>query len=302
MVEMYIPSYHRPNNMKTVMLLNKMGYDMKKVTVFVDNETDDIDEYVKSCNELGCNLHVFDMAEARRRYDYVHRASKSRRSAGQARNMFQDYAKSHGVDFYCVSDDDTTHYEVRTLGRGNYKHVANLQEVDYMMKETEKFMRDRHIGCFGWSQCGDFINPDNRILFRKKVMNTTFYLLPYVYRGERGVQDDDTSQFVDMMNQGLFVGSYGAGIVLQQMESATQQGGLTDLYNECKLLNKALVTVIQHPSAIRAEKQERNGGRIHHKVNYRYLMPKILKGDGSFDNIAWDTYPEDYPFTNEPKR
>ena len=72
------------------MLLSKMGYDMKKVTVFVDNETDDIDDYVKACNEYGCNLHVFDMAEARRRYDYVHRASKSRRSAGQARNMFQD--------------------------------------------------------------------------------------------------------------------------------------------------------------------------------------------------------------------
>lgn len=133
-------------------------------------------------------------------------------------------------------------------------------------------------------------------------MNTTFYLLPYVYRGERGVQDDDTSQFVGMMNQGLFTGSYGAGIVLQQTLSATQQGGLTDLYNECKLLNKALITVIQYPSAIHAERQVRNGNRIHHKVSYRYLWPKILKGDGSFDNIAWDTYPEDVPFTNEPKR
>ena len=171
-----------------------------------------------------------------------------------------------------------------------------------MMDETEKFMRDRHIGCFGWSQTGDFINPDNRNLLRKKIMNTTFYLLPYVYRGERGVQDDDTSQFVGMMNQGLFTGSYGAGIVLQQTLSATQQGGLTDLYNECKLLNKAMITVIQYPSAIHAERQVRNGNRIHHKVAYRYLWPKILKGDGSFDNIAWDTYPEDYPFTNEPKR
>ena len=302
MVEIFIPSYHRPKNIKTAIVFKELGYDMSKITVFVDSETDDIPQYEDACKELGCNLHVFDMAEARRRYDYVHRASQSRRSAGQARNMFQDYAKAKGIDFYCVSDDDTNHYEIRLLGRGNYKGLANLQQILYMMDETEKFMRDRHIGCFGWSQTGDFINPDNRNLLRKKIMNTTFYLLPYVYRGERGVQDDDTSQFVGMMNQGLFTGSYGAGIVLQQTLSATQQGGLTDLYNECKLLNKAMITVIQYPSAIHAERQVRNGNRIHHKGAYRYLWPKILKGDGSFDNIAWDTYPEDFPFTNEPKR
>ena len=29
-------------------------------------------------------------------------------------------------------------------------------------------------------------------------------------------------------------------------------------------------------------------------------MPKIIKGKRT--NIAWDTYKEDYPFTNEPKR
>ena len=77
--------------------------------------------------------------------------------------------------------------------------------------------------------------------------------------------------------------------------------GLTDLYNECKLLNKALVTPIQFPSTIYAEKQVKNGGRLHHHIQRRYLYPMILKGVGK-DNIAWDTYPEDYPFTNEPKR
>lgn len=31
--------------------------------------------------------------------------------------------------------------------------------------------------------------------------------------------------------------------------------------------------------------------------------PKLLKvAEDERGNIAWDTYPEDYPFTNEPKR
>ena len=163
-------------------------------------------------------------------------------------------------------------------------------------------MRERKIGYFGWSQSGDFYININYTLLRKKVMNTTFCLIPYVNRPEKGVMDPDTSAFVGMMNLGLFTGSYGCGVVLHQMPSATQDGGLTELYNECKLLNKSLVTVIQYPSAICSCLQEKNGGRLHHKINYRYLMPKILKGDGSVDNIAWDTYPEDFPFTNEPKR
>lgn len=302
MIDVFIPSYHRPNNIKTAMYLRRIGYEMGKVHVFVDDEADDIEEYRAACKGLGCHLHVFDMAEARRRFDYVHRASVSRRSAGQARNMFQDFAKENGIDFYLVMDDDTTGFQKKKRGLRSYNGKPTPDEIFLQMWYTEHFMRRRHIGVFAWLQTGDFIGGENAYLYRPKVMNTTFYLLPYIYRGERGVQDDDTSQFVGILNRGLFTGSYGCGCVLEQMPSATQKGGLTDLYNECKLLNKALVTPIQYPSAIKATRQKKNGARLHHLISYRYLMPKILKIEGGRDNIAWDTYEEDWPFTNEPKR
>ena len=162
-------------------------------------------------------------------------------------------------------------------------------------------MRKRKIGVMGLPQQGDFLGGYKQALFIRKVMNTTFYLLPYVYRGERGVQDDDTSLFTGIINEGLFSGTILHSLVLQQMQSAMQKGGLTDLYNECKLLNKALVTVMQFPSAIFAEKQERNGNRVHHRIRYKHLGPVIIKGTKEQDNIAWDKWPEDYPFTNENK-
>lgn len=146
------------------------------------------------------------------------------------------------------------------------------------------------------------MNEYNMYYYMKKAMNSTCYLLPYIDRAERGYGDEDTSMYTTMMNQGLFTGSYGTGLMLIQTASAKQKGGLTDMYQECKLLSKAVLCPIQYPSAIHAERQESNGGRIHHKINYRYLMPKLIKGDGSIDNVAWDTYPEDVPFTNEPKR
>lgn len=299
MIKIFIPSYHRPDNIKTAKFFVKLGWNPKDLIVFVDNEAGDYEEYEKECEKLGCELVEFNMNEARARYDYIHRPSPALRSAGQARNMFQDYAKENGIEFYCVIDDDTANYQVKHHGK--YQRMATFDDIHATFVAIEDMMRRRKIALFGLSQTGDVYGAHDMLL-RKKVMNTSFYLLPYIYRGERGVQDDDTSLFAGVMNEGYFTGSLGDGIILQQTTSAKQKGGLTDLYHECKLLNKALVCPIQFPSAIHGEKQVKNGNRLHHRIAYRFLWAKILKNKGGRDNVAWDTYPEDVPFTNEPKR
>jgi len=301
-IDIFICSYHRPHNVKTMKYLCGLGYPSDKIHVFVDSATDDIAEYEEEVvGRYKCNLHVFDMDEARARYDYVHRASESRRSAGQARNMFMDWATANGIDFYMVCDDDTSSFQIRPFGK--YYKQANINDIVDTFLAVRDMMKKRKVGLFGLSQTGDiYSNEHDTHLFRRKVMNTTFVLLPYVYRGERGIQDDDTSLFTGVMNEGLFTGSLYSGLVLLQTLSATQSGGLTDLYNECKLLNKAMVTPLQFPSAIFAERQIMNGARIHHHVRYDNLFPKIIKGSPGHNNIEWDTYAEDIPFTNEPKR
>lgn len=298
MVNVFIPSYHRPRNIKTVRYLKSIGYDMSCVYVFIDDEADDQACYEETAKRYGFNLIVFDMEEARERYDYVHRASISRRSAGQTRNMFQDYARKNGIECYLVMDDDTNTFEFRV--KGIYRKKASSETVRNTFEMVQEMIRKYKIGLFGLSQKGDLYGTISMKMMRSKVMNATFYNTRYIYRGERGVQDDDTSQFVGVLNEGLFTGSLADGVILSQTLSATAKGGLTDLYNECKLYNKAMVTPIQYPSAIYAERQVMNGNRLHHRINYRYLAPKLMKGERS--NIAWDTYPEDYPFTNEPKR
>ena len=300
MTNLFIASYHRPENLKTVYLFLSLGWEPKKITVFIDDETDDKFLYEKECARLGINLHVFSMDEARKRYDNVHRPSISRRNVGQAQNMMQEYAKERGIDFYLEQDDDSVSFEIKKFGR--YVRVADAETILKVFEDIEAFMRKRRIGLFGLSQTGDYIGGDNKSHYIRKVMNTKFYLLPYLNRGEKGVLDVDTSQYVGLWNEGYFTGSCADGVVLHQMSSATQVGGLTDTYVENKLLKKSLVTVIQYPSAIVATKQVKNGGRLHHLINYRYLAPRLLKVPGGRDNIAWDTYPEDVPFTNEPKR
>ena len=298
MIDIFIPSYHRPTNVKTAKYFVKKGYNSKKIHVFIDDETDDIDVYKKEMAKLNCHLHIFNMKQARDRYDFVHRQSKSRRSAGQCRNMFYDIAKKLNIDFYLVIDDDTRVYEVKPFAI--YTRGAELEDLVKVFMGVKEFMQRQKIGLFGLSQTGDMFSVPDYKIFRNKVMNTTFVNTKYIYRGERAIQDNDTSQFVGIMNEGLFTGSVATGLTLNQEQSATQKGGLTELYNENKLLNKSLVIPIQFPSLCYAERQKKNGGRLHHKILHRYLMPKIIKGKRT--NIAWDSYEEDYPFTNEPKR
>lgn len=296
---LFIPFYKRSDNLKTLKYFSKMGYPPKLIYVVIDSGADDIEDYEKVCKEYGCNLRIFDIDEARMRYDYVHRPSVSRRSAGQARNMFYDIAKQEGIDFYVVQDDDKNHMEIRPFCV--YQRLATSEDVKNTFIAVREFMERKKIGLFGLSQTGDMFQYCGKLI-RQKVMNTTFVNTQFIYRGERGVQDEDTAQFVAIMNEGLFTGSAYGGLVLSQTASATAKGGLTELYNECKLLNKALVTVLQYPSCIIAEKQTRNGGRLHHRINNKFLYPRLIRGSKEHDNIAWDTYQEDIVFTLEPKR
>lgn len=294
MIDILIPSYHRPKNLKTIKYFMKLGYAPENLHVIIDNEGGDEKEYQEEAERNKFNLHVFDINEARKKYDFVHRRSVSRRAVGIARNSFYDYAKMKGIEFYCVIDDDTTNYQVRPFQR--YIKSASLNDIVNVFEGIKKFMQTRRIGCFGLSQTGDCFEKIRKSILRYKVMNTTFYNTKYIFWGERGAQDEDTSQFASILNEGYFTGSLSSGLVLSQVPSGVGKGGLTDLYNECKLLNKSLVTVIQFPSAIRAERQVKNGNRLHHRINYRYLMPRIIKGKRN--NIAWDAYPEDAPFSN----
>lgn len=308
-IPIFIPSYHRPYNIKTMKYLFKLGYPKELIYVFIDSEADDKDDYKKEVvDTYGCNLVIFDIDDARKRYDFVHRPSQSRRAAGLCRNTFYDFAKENNIDFYLVIDDDTISYQIRPFflyGKESQMTKKNSWILFELFENIKEFMLKRNIGVFGLVQSGDMIGGKNsyraNMLMLYKVMNTTFYNTKYIYRGEKGIQDDDTSQFVHIYNEGLFTGTVNAGINLVQANSAKQKGGLTDLYKENKLLNKSLVTPIQFPSAIRAEYQYVNGGRLHHRIYDRYLRPRLIKVKKG-NNIAWDTYPEDIPFTNEPKR
>lgn len=298
MIDIFIPSYHRSDNLKSVKYLAEIGWDMKKVFVFVDDEAGDQADYEEVAEMFGFNLVILSAKENRRRFDFVHREPKNRRCAGMWRNAFGEYAQEVGIEFYLVMDDDTTGFEVKLNGRYITNKVSR-DLLEYVITEVQKLMLQRGIGAFALPQTGDFIGGESKRVFMPKMMNCVIYQTGYIIRGERGVLDNDTSQFAGLLNEGYFNGSMADGLTLKQSASGVFSGGLTDTYHEQKLLSKSLVVPIQFPSGVFGEKQSENGGRLHHHIEYRYLAPKILKGAKERDNIDWRKWREDWVFTNE---
>lgn len=296
-VDVFIPSYHRSDNLKSLRYLCGIGWEPKNIHILIDNEAGDEKDYRETCERYGCCLEVLDIAEQRRRFDYVHREPQSRRAAGMMRNAFCEYAERKGIDFYLVMDDDTSGFEVKLNGKYQ-RYEVKKPLIDYVLGEVRDMMMKKGLGAFALPQTGDFIGGESKRYYMPKMMNCVCYLTGYIRRGERGVQDNDTSMFCGVLNEGLMCGSFADGLTLKQTVSGTNSGGLTDLYHEQKLLNKSLVVPIQFPGAVYAERQEMNGGRLHHHIEYRYLMPRILKGEPERENLDWKKWDEDWPFTN----
>lgn len=298
MIDIFIPSYHRAKNLKTVKYFLDLGWKSDKLHVFIDTEDDQVDLYRAESDKHGFHLHIFDIDKARSSYDFLHRPNPNRRTAGLTRNAMYDISHQLKIKQFVIIDDDTQNYQLQPFGI--YRRKAEFLEVIKVFECVKVFMDKQRLGIFGLSQTGDmFAKSDTKIL-RNKVMNTTFVHTDYVDCPEKGILDSDTASFVEIMNAGLFTGSLRSGLVLSQSPSATQKGGLTDSYKQRGLLSKALETPIMRPSLAVAQHQPRNGGRIHHRIKYKNLFPKLMKGERG--NIAWDTYPEDIKFTNKRQR
>ena len=127
-------------------------------------------------------------------------------------------------------------YLIQIILHHNYHQNLIVIYFELVFEGVKEFMKRQKIGVFALSQTGDMFSVPEKKIFRKKVMNTTFYNTKFIYKGRKGVLDNDTCEFVGLMNEGYFTGSLATGLALNPTSSATQKGGLTPTYYQNKLL------------------------------------------------------------------
>lgn len=270
-----ILTHGRPDRVYTYQTLRKQGYT-GRIVVVIDNEDRTADEYHR---RYGAEVVVFDKAAAARTFDEADNFG-DRRAIIYARNASFDICRELGIDYFIQLDDDYTEFRYRRdsnnewVGLGPVHVIRSLDSVFDAMVE---YVRTAPIASIAMAQGGDFIGgvegkgPGPK----RKCMNSFVCSTarPFKFIGRI---NEDVNTYTYRASQGL-VFLTTTQVSLQQKQTQSNRGGMTDLYLASGTYVKSFYTVMLQPSSVVAGVlKDRTNARIHHRVNWRATVPLIL--------------------------
>lgn len=267
----FILTHGRPDRIHTLKTLEKQGYTGDWYLI-IDNEDKMADEYYKN---YGDKVIMFDKKAISLTFDTAD-LSDDRRAIVYARNACFQIAKELGIKYFVEFDDDYTSFNLRYPKDGKLvaRMLENLDDIFEMMLD---FLEDTQALTVCLSQGGDHIGGLTgrwkKGLIRK-VMNSFF------------CRTDRPFQFLGRVNEDVntytYLGSKGelmlttTDLMLVQLQTQSNQGGMTDLYLDSGTYLKSFYTVMYMPSAVEIREMGTANRRLHHHVRWNNCVPMIL--------------------------
>ena len=277
----FILTHGRANNVITYATLKKQGYT-GKIYLMVDDTDQQIEEYKKI---YGKQVIVFNKQKA---IDYTDSADNftNRKTIIYARNWNFVIAKEMGLDYFLQLDDDYTNFYNTLDNNGNYiTQHRHLKSLDKICEVFVQFLIDSGADTVCMSQGGDFIGGAGSKVaklgsqgkFARKAMNSFFLSTakPFKFQGRI---NEDVNSYVGLGNLGkLFITV--PRIRLEQKQTQTNAGGMTDVYLNSGTYIKSFYSVMYAPSCVKIAKMGVSNMRLHHMVKWKYAVPEIVSGD-----------------------
>jgi len=268
----FILTHGRPDRIYTIDTLRGAGYT-GKIYIIIDDEDDTEPEYRKRYGDKVVQFCKLDIAKT---FD-VGDLSQERRTIVYARNACFEIAKKLGLKYFLELDDDYTSFEYRYI-QGEKLMVRKCKQLDRLFETMLRFLDDTNALTVALSQGGDFIGGAKSKRYREKVtrkaMNTFFCRTdkPFTFVG-RINEDVNTYTTLGMKGE-LILSITDASIVQKQTQSNT--GGMTDAYLDMGTYLKSFFTVMYCPSCVKVGAMGDKHMRIHHHIDWRRCVPKIL--------------------------
>lgn len=272
----FILSNGRADRIFTLAALKRHGWT-GPIFIIVDNEDATVDKYVENFGEE--SVIVFDKEKSAGLVDTCDNF-EGRRSTAFVRNTFFELASKLGFRYFLQLDDDYAFfcYTYDTEGRFNRKPARNL---DAAFSEILGFfkglpMRVRSVAI---AQGGDFLGGSSGstakdLRLRRKAMNSFFCDVerPFSFIGR--LNEDVNAYIVAQVTGDVFFTT--PLMHLTQHQTQTGAGGMTDAYVALGTYTKSFYTVMLAPSCVAIDIMGTTNPRIHHKINWRCAVPKIL--------------------------
>ena len=270
----FILTHGRPHDIITLSALKKANCTAKTY-IIIDNEDTTASEYIKL---YGDRVIQFDKTEYAKSVDTADNLSDNK-SIIFARNYCWELAEKLGLEYFLQLDDDYTDFQYR-YARPNENKLSyvSVKQFDRVCDLMIDFLRSSNADTVAFAQGGDYIGGRNGGLFeqrvKRKAMNSLF------------CRTDKRIEFLGRRNSDVtaycYHGSRGklfltiADIMLNQKQTQSIKGGVTDFYIQNGTYAKTFYTVMFCPSFVKVSIMGTTNPRIHHRINFAKGVPMIL--------------------------
>lgn len=261
----FILTHGRPDNVVTYKTLRACGYT-GDVFFIVDNEDATADRY--RANFGAERVIVFDKKAQADKIDEANNFD-NRKVIVHARNASFDIAEALGVTHFVQLDDDYYFFGFR--GADGAK---TIRRMDSVFEDVLDFLDSTPTLSIAFAQGGDSIGGFAGVKMKRKAMNSFFCRTDRRFTFLGSINEDVNTYVVEGTRGGLFFTF--TGLQLDQKDTQSQGGGMTDVYLQRGTYVKSFTSVLFNPSAVRVSMMSTKHARMHHTIDWGATCPKIV--------------------------
>lgn len=266
---------NRPEKIYTYDTLIRSGYT-GKIFIVIDDLDPSKEKYL---SKFGSSCIVFNKKEAGKITDSGDNFG-TLRGVVYARNASFEVARRVGLKYFIQLDDDYRHFQFRFNDKLDYGPKV-LKDLDKVFASLLKFFIASKATSVAIAQGGDFIGGEGspmaeRIKLKRKCMNSFICCVdrPFKFMGRI---NEDVNAYTGPASRGLLFFTTNQ-VSLEQIQTQTNSGGLTEIYLDLGTYVKSFYSVIFYPSSIKVKVlRDRDNQRLHHSVSWRNTVPVILR-------------------------
>lgn len=270
----FILTNGRPDRVRTYASLRSSGYT-GPIYLLVDDLDKTREQYIE---KFGDRVIVFDKRAVAKTFDQADNFNDMR-AIIYARNASFDVARKLGLKWFIQLDDDYSAVAARFDKDFRYA-PRNVRNMDVVFEHLLEFYERSGVHALALAQGGDFIGgADNpcaeKVQALRKCMNT-FICSPDRPFKFVGRVNEDVNTYTHQASKGLLFLTT-TQLSISQTQTQSNAGGMTELYLDSGTYLKSFYSVMLQPSSVHVGPMSGGlGARLHHKVAWRYTVPKIL--------------------------
>lgn len=269
----FIISHGRPNGIITLKTLQKAGCTLPTY-ILIDNEDKTAADYFMKYKEKVMQFNKLEYSKKVDNFDN----SGNLRTTTHARNACFDLAKELGYKYFLVLDDDYTEFKMRINHKmehptGRYLIIKNIDKV---FLSTLEYFKNSNFTSICFSQGGDWFGGETNFNKKpkRKAMNSFFCSTDRRFNFISRL-NEDVNTYMVLGHQGKLFMTIPF-IQLDQMQTQTNKGGMSDAYLNSGTYVKSFYTLICRPDCTKINKMGRTNKRFHHLIDWQNAAPMII--------------------------